>query len=64
MCTVCMLGPRMSKEDSESSGPRVIDGCEILCGCWRLNLGPLQEQKLLLTTEPPLVVTQLLVVSV
>lgn len=33
----------------------------ILCGCWRLNLGPLQEQTSLLTTEPPV---QLLVVSV
>jgi hypothetical protein len=24
------------------------------CGCWELNLGPLQEQQVLLTTEPSL----------
>jgi hypothetical protein len=22
----------------------VMDGCEPPCGCWELNLGPLQEQ--------------------
>lgn len=56
-----MLGPRMSEEDSGSSGTGVTDGCKILCGCWKLNLGPLPEQTLLLTTEPPV---QLLVISV
>jgi hypothetical protein len=30
----------------------VID-CKSLCGCWKLNLGPLQEQ-VLLTAEPAL----------
>lgn len=49
-----MLGPTVSEEDSGYSGTGLRDGCEILCGCWKLNLGPLQEQKLLLTTEPPL----------
>jgi hypothetical protein len=24
------------------------------CGCWDVNLGPLQEQYLLVTTEPSL----------
>lgn len=24
----------------------------LLCGCWDLNLGPLEEQTVLLTTEP------------
>ena len=32
----------------------VTDGCEPTCGCWDLNPGPLQEQQVLLTTEPSL----------
>jgi hypothetical protein len=30
------------------------DGCEPPCGCWDLNSGPLEEQSVLLTTEPSL----------
>ena len=30
------------------------DGCEPSCGCWQLNSGPLEEQSVLLTDEPPL----------
>jgi hypothetical protein len=31
----------------------VTDGCEPPpCGCWDLNSGPLEEQSVLLTTEP------------
>jgi len=33
-----------------SSG--VTDSYELPCGCWELNLGPLEEQPVLLTTEP------------
>jgi hypothetical protein len=29
-------------------------GCESPCGCWELNSGPLEEQSVLLTTEPSL----------
>lgn len=29
---------------------KLRDGCEVLCKCWELNLGPLQEQ--LLAAEP------------
>ena len=32
----------------------IIDGCEPPCGCWELNSGPLEEQPVLLTTEPSL----------
>ena len=28
------------------------DGCELPCNCWELNSGPLEEQSVLLTTEP------------
>lgn len=30
----------------------ITDGCESLCGSWDLNSGPLEEQSVLLTTEP------------
>jgi hypothetical protein len=30
----------------------IIDGCEPPCGCWELNSGPLEEQPVLLTSEP------------
>ena len=34
-------------------GTRLItDGCEPPCGCWEMNSGPLEEQAMLLTTEP------------
>ena len=28
-----------------SSGTGVADNCELPCGCWEANLGPLQEQQ-------------------
>lgn len=34
-----------------SSGAGVTDGYD-LPGCWELNLGPLEEQAVLLTSEP------------
>ena len=35
-------------------GARVTDSGELTCGCWKLNPGPLEEQPVLLTTEPSL----------
>jgi hypothetical protein len=32
----------------------ITDGCEPPCGCWKLNSGPLEEQSVLLATEPSL----------
>ena len=32
----------------------ISDGCEPPGGCWELNSGPLEEQPVLLTTEPSL----------
>jgi hypothetical protein len=37
----------------------IIDGCEPPHGCWELNSGPLDEQPVLLTTEPSLQPKQL-----
>ena len=39
--------------DTPGEGP-ITDGCEPPCGCWELNLGPLEEQSVFLTTEPSL----------
>jgi hypothetical protein len=36
------------------SGPGVKNSCELSCGYWDLNLGPLEEQPELLTSEPTL----------
>ena len=32
----------------------ITDGCEPPYGCWELNSRPLEEQAMLLTTEPSL----------
>jgi len=37
-----------------SLGTGVMDSCELLCGCWELNLESLKEQFVLLTIEPSL----------
>ena len=32
----------------------ITDGCEPPCVCWELNSGPLEEQPVLLSSEPSL----------
>jgi hypothetical protein len=32
----------------------ISDGCELPCGCWELNSGPLEEQSMLWTAAPSL----------
>ena len=34
--------PGKSEDGVESSGARVTDSCELSCGCWELNLDPLE----------------------
>ena len=41
-------------EDIRSPGTEVTDSCELPCGCWELNLGPLQGQLVILTTAQSL----------
>jgi len=43
----------MSTHQMKALDP-ITDGCEPPCGCWELNSGPLEEQSVLLTTEPSL----------
>jgi hypothetical protein len=45
---------KKTNEDVKSPGTGVIDNYELSCGCWELNLSPLEEQPALLTTEPSL----------
>lgn len=56
MCVpLCMCVYVSAKRPEESIGPHgtaVIGGYESSYGCWELNAGPLQEQLVLLTTEP------------
>ena len=49
--TTFMQCPKMQEEAIVSPGTGVTDSCELSCGCWKLNLGPLEAQQLLLTTE-------------
>lgn len=46
--------PKKSGEGVRFPGTGVTDDCEPLGGFWDLNLGPLQEQNVLLTNEPSL----------
>ncbi|CAO2628536.1 E3 ubiquitin-protein ligase NEDD4, partial [Lemmus lemmus] len=41
-------------EGVRSHGTAFLDSCELPCGCWELNSGPLEEQSVLLTAEPSL----------
>jgi hypothetical protein len=38
----------------ERASDLIMDGWEPPCGCWDLNSAPLEEQSVLLTTEPSL----------
>jgi E3 ubiquitin-protein ligase NEDD4 len=44
---ICLRGVK-------SPGTGVTDSCELPCGFWELNLGPLEKQQVLLTAEPTL----------
>jgi hypothetical protein len=44
----------LSSDKPEEGIGAITDGCEPPYGCWELNSGPLEEQLVLLTTEPSL----------
>ena len=48
-----ILSACMPAGQKRASDP-ITDGCEPPCGCWELNSGPLEEQAMLLTSEPSL----------
>jgi hypothetical protein len=39
--------PQWLEEGIGSPGTRITDDFELLCGCWELNLGSLEEQQVL-----------------
>jgi len=50
---LCMLSTvSLSLDNQKRTLDSIRDGCEPPCGCWELNSGPLEEQPVLLTTEP------------
>jgi hypothetical protein len=51
---MCLQYPCRSEEGIGFPGTEVTDGCELPRVYWELNLGPLEEQSVLLTTEPSL----------
>lgn len=55
MC-LCTAGvPSACRGQKRVSTPlklKLVGGCELLSGCWKLNPGPLQEQQMLLTASP------------
>jgi hypothetical protein len=44
----------VSSDTPERASNTITDGCELPCVCWELNSAPLEEQLVLLTTEPSL----------
>jgi E3 ubiquitin-protein ligase NEDD4 len=44
--------PQKSEKAIRSPGTVVTDCCELPCGCWKSNPGPVEEQPVLLTSEP------------
>jgi hypothetical protein len=47
---ICIQYPQRSEEGTGFSRTEVIDNCELPCGCWELNPGPLKKKSVLLTT--------------
>lgn len=50
ICILCTLVFKVVR----FPGNRIANSCEVPCGCWVLNPGPLEEQPVVLTTEPSL----------
>ena len=49
---VCV--PSVPEKDIRSPETGVTESCELPCGCWESNPGPLKEQAVFLTAEPSL----------
>lgn len=51
---VCAWHPWRAEEDAGSPETGVINGDELPCGFWGLNLGPLKEKPVRIIAEPSL----------
>lgn len=49
VCAWCLWG---SEYSTRFPGTGVTGSCELLCECWELNPGPVEEQPVLLTISP------------
>jgi hypothetical protein len=54
LCIYTCPVPSEFRRGVRTLGIGITDGCESLYECWELNLGPLEEQLVLLAAEPPL----------
>jgi hypothetical protein len=54
LCSTCVPGVHGGQKRDIQPGTGVTDGCELPHKFWDLNPGPLEEQLVLLTTEPSL----------
>ena len=55
LCVTRVPGAHLGqKRLADPAGTGVVDDRELPCGCWESNLEPLEEQPVLLTTEPSL----------
>lgn len=52
MCTMSVPRTEESRRGHQVSKTGVVNGWDMLCGCWELSLGPLQEYWVLWITEP------------
>jgi hypothetical protein len=55
MCSACtfVCVPGAYRGQRKNVGTGVKDGYELPRGCWERNLGPVEEQYMLLTLGPP-----------
>jgi hypothetical protein len=51
LCFICVLVALRGQKVSDSLKLELVDGCERLCGCWKLSAGSLQGQPVLLTEQ-------------
>ena len=51
---MCSVLPACMPAGQKRAPDLIIDGCQPPCDCWELNSGPLEEQSVLLTSEPSL----------
>lgn len=54
LCTTFRPGGLSVQERVSNPLELELWSCEVSCRCWNSNLGPWEEEQVLLTTEPPL----------
>ena len=54
VCALQVCNPHSGQKRASDPQYRITDGCELPCGCWELNPGPLEEQLVILTIEQSL----------